>query len=104
MSSSTLLPLTVTIPLQWAKVLRLPRQRLDIESVVSWSMIDERRALCVRMRFLWTRTAPSLNVVWFSCTLPFPHDCADSGPDVQKSVVVPQMQSLDKLWICQLLC
>ena len=22
--------------------------------------------------FLWTRTAPSLNVVWFSCTLPFP--------------------------------
>ena len=30
--------------------------------------------------------------------------CADSGPDVQKSVVVPQMQSLDKFWICQLLC
>ena len=45
-------------------------------------------------------TAPSLNLVWFSCTLPFPRYCADSGPDVQKSVVVPQMQSQDKLWIC----
>ena len=51
MSSSTLLPLTVTIPLQWAKVLRLPRQRLNIKGVVSWSMIDEKRALCVRIRF-----------------------------------------------------
>ena len=71
---------------------------------MSWSMIDERRALWVRIRFSWTRTAPSLNVVWFSCTLPFTRYCADIGPDVQKSVVVPQMQSLDKLWICQLLC
>ena len=26
----------------------------------------------MRTRFLWTRTALSLNVVWFSCTLPFP--------------------------------
>ena len=104
MSSSTLLPLTVTIPLQWAKVLRLPRQRLNIKGVVSWSMIDEKRALCVRIRFLWTRTAPSLNVVWFSRTLPFSRYCADSGPDVQKSEVIPQMQSLDKLWIWQLLC
>ena len=69
---------------------------------MSWSMIDERRALWVRIRFSWTRTAPSLNV--FSCTLPFTRYCADIGPDVQKSVVVPQMQSLDKLWICQLLC
>ena len=33
-----------------------------------------------------------------------PRYCADIGPDVQKSVVVPQMQSLDMLWICQLLC
>ena len=43
-------------------------------------------------------------MVWFSCTFPFTRYCADIGPDVQKSVVVPQMQSLDKLWICQLLC
>ena len=51
MSSSTLLPLTVTIPLQWAKVLRLPRQRLNIKGVVSWSMIDEKCPLCVRIPF-----------------------------------------------------
>ena len=39
---------------------------------------------------------------WTSCG--HARYCADSGPDVQKSVDIPQMQFLDKLWICPLLC
>ena len=115
MSSSTLLPLTGHNTSAMGESLRLPRKRLDIESVVSWTMIDERRSLCVRIRFLWTRTAlfaqrgvvlvyiavpPVIvrtlaqtcrNLWWFHRCSPwtscgYASYCADSGSDVQKTV------------------